>query len=308
MNEVQSFRLDEDHACRFRRISGEGFRLALEITRRCDFKCNHCFVKQEQIQPTTDEILNLIRQAGKLNCRKIIITGGEPLLRDDLEYIIKVATSQGILADLNSNLFNITPHRVKRLKEAGLQEASVSLYGGRLFHDELTGKKGSFEMALKGIDYFREVNIAVDVHGGIWNNMLPNIEELIDIAMKHGVSSISFFSLILSDSSTSTDEYKLSPDLALETIAKARVASSIPVRTIGLRKIRQGECVMGNGIYGIGADLLLRPCLLSSGKNFEGIDLHKNSLKQALSIIDEHICKGGWYPTCNPLTERLKNE
>jgi MoaA/NifB/PqqE/SkfB family radical SAM enzyme len=298
-----SERCHADRACRFRRISGSGFRLALEVTARCNLTCRHCFVQPNQSQPSTDEITGILRQAKQLGCRKLILTGGEPLLRPDLEQIIASAAALGILCDLNSNVYALTRERACALRTAGLQEASVSLYGADALHDALTGQKGSFERVLQGIDLFREVGITVDVHGAIWNEMLPDLNDLIDTVQTHGVSSISFFSLIPTGTRNGTDAYVLSPDLALKTIAQAREIFSLPIRTVGLRPLEKEDCVMGNGIYGIGADLHLRPCLLSRNKENTGIDLHTHNLREGFALLSQQIARGTWCTACYPPAE-----
>lgn len=309
MDVAKSERVNEDRACRFRRIAGTGFRLAMEVTRGCNLSCKHCFVQPDQNHPTTNELTDIIRQAKHLNCKKLIITGGEPLLRRDLEQIISAATAQGILVDLNSNCFNLTRARVDALKAAGLQETSVSLYGGRSIHDELTGRNGAFDHALRGIIFFREAGITVDVHGAIWNSMLPYIRDLVDTVQKHDVSSITFFSMIPAETRRDMDENILFPGLALKTIAQARACSSIPVRTVGLRQLDKDECAMGIGIYGLGADLRLRPCLLSRHRsNEEGIDLHIHSLQAAMSLLESRIKQGDWCAGCSPRTEGNPDE
>jgi MoaA/NifB/PqqE/SkfB family radical SAM enzyme len=306
MNGTTSERLNEDRGCRFRRIKSAGFRLAVEVTRRCNLSCNHCFVRPDQNQPSLNEITEVIQQAGKLNCQKLIITGGEPLLRQDIDQIIAAATSQGILVDLNSNFYNLTGARIKTLKAAGLQEASVSLYGGRCIHDGLTGRKGAFDQVLRGIVCALDAGIAVDVHGAIWNDMLPYVGDLIDTVQKIGVSSITFFSVLPKETKANQDKYSLFLALALKTIEEARVASSIPVRTVGLCRLAPGECAMGNGIYGLAADLQISPCLLSRRKNKRnGVDLHTQSLVSAMALLDVQIKHDEWCNACQRHAERI---
>jgi MoaA/NifB/PqqE/SkfB family radical SAM enzyme len=299
MDLALSERLHAERGCRFRRIAGPGFRLAFEITRRCNLRCRHCFVKQDQSHPSTGEILRLIRQAGDLHCRKLIVTGGEPLLRDDLEQFIAAAVEAGMLVDLNSNLFALTPERAAALREHGLQEASVSLYGGRHMHDELTQKQGAFDRALKGISWLREVGITVDVHGAIWDAMLPGMENLVMTVKKHGVHSISFFSLLPTGFWSRGEKYTLNPEKALIRVEQVRARVNIPIRTIGLRSPDRDECVMANGILGISADLQLKPCLLSLGQD-RGVDLHEKDLSTALEKVKKQVSQRMWQMACCP--------
>lgn len=305
MDTVHSERSVADRTCRFRRIDSDGFRLAFEVTRRCDLSCDHCFVQPGRQHPTTGEVTDLIRQGGQLRCRKLIVTGGEPLLRQDLEQIITAAVEEGMLVDLNSNLFSLTPKRTGALKAAGLQEASVSLYGGRQMHDELTRKKGAFDRALQGIEMLREADITVDVHGAVWNGMLPYIDDLVETARRYGVSSISFFRLLPAETRHWSGR-ELCPEDALEAVERARTSSSIPIRTVGLLPPERGECVMGNGIYGLGADLRLSPCLLSRRQE-RGIDMHTHRLREAIALLDAQVKRGEWHMACYPFAGEKAN-
>ena len=301
---LKSTRLNEDRACRFRRIKGAGFRLAMEVTRRCNLSCQHCFVQLDQNQPTLEELRDVIGQAKQLGCRKLIITGGEPLLRKDLEKIIKIAVGSGLLVDLNSNLFRLTRQRVNALKAAGLQEASVSLYGGREIHDALTQHVGAFDSTLRGIELIRDAGMTVDVHGAVWNDMLPYLPKLVDTIQKRGVSSVTFFSLIPGNRSGNAIIHTYSPALVMKAVSRIREFAAIPVRTVGLCPLQEGECVQGNGIFGIGADMRLKPCLLSEHtNNQEGIDLYSCSLKTAISLLSKQILECEWRAACNPSVE-----
>lgn len=303
MATVQSRRSDVDRTCRFRRIDGAGFRLALEVTRRCNLACRHCFVQPDHQHPATGELVALIQEAGRLGCRKLIVTGGEPLLRPDLEQIVATASECGALVDLNSNLYSLTRERVETLRASGLQEASASLYGGQEQHDELTGTKGSFDRALAGIDALRQAGVTVDVHGAIWDRMLPHLESLVETAARHGVSSITFFSLLPTASWSDMDGYTLSPGRALEVVERARASAPIPIRTIGLRPLQEGECAMADGIYGLDADLKLSPCLLSHSER-GGVDLRAHSFREGRALLETQIGRGDWRPACCPPAAR----
>jgi MoaA/NifB/PqqE/SkfB family radical SAM enzyme len=295
-----SERAAANRTCRFRRIDGGGFRLAFEVTRRCDLTCAHCFVGPTRPDPALEELVGLIRQAGPLGCRKLIVTGGEPLARCDLEAIVAAAVEQGMLVDLNSNLYSLTRQRAIALKSAGLQEASVSLYGGQRMHDELTRMPGAFERALHGMDLLREAAITVDVHGAIWDDMLCGVAELVETSRRHGAASISFFSVLPGRGRWDRNGYRLTPVRALEAVARACPPTGIPIRIIGLRPAEQEECVMAQGVYGVSVELRLVPCLLSS-RSQGGVDLRACGFAEAIEQLDEQIQRKEWRMACHPL-------
>ena len=105
MTEVKSNRIPDHRSCRFRRINQRGVRLALEVTRCCSFRCAHCFVPRDNQTPSLASLAPILERLNEICCKKVILTGGEPLLRSDLEDIVRVCAEQGILVDLNSTLY-----------------------------------------------------------------------------------------------------------------------------------------------------------------------------------------------------------
>jgi len=73
----------------------------LDITSRCNLKCLHCYqepyLTKKILEMTTEEIKNLIFQLAEMNISKIVISGGEPFLRNDLIQIIDYAFSKDII-------------------------------------------------------------------------------------------------------------------------------------------------------------------------------------------------------------------
>ena len=81
----------------------------------------------------------------------VSFTGGEPLLRTDLEELVKYANSIGLKVNLISNGTLLTEDRVLSLKEAGLRSAQISLESpDEKIHNSLTGAK-TFHLTVQGI-------------------------------------------------------------------------------------------------------------------------------------------------------------
>jgi MoaA/NifB/PqqE/SkfB family radical SAM enzyme len=85
---VVSLRASDDRTCRFRRMAGDRTRCALEVMHRCNLAWPHCFVPRDREEPPAGELLPILRQLAGVRCRKVILSGGEPLVRLDLESLI----------------------------------------------------------------------------------------------------------------------------------------------------------------------------------------------------------------------------
>ncbi len=92
-------------------------------------------------------------------------TGGEPLLREDLERLIEYAGKKRLRVNLISNGTLISPRRAKALRRAGLTTAQISLESPlEELHDSLCGARGAFERTLAGIRALQEAGIRVQTN------------------------------------------------------------------------------------------------------------------------------------------------
>lgn len=113
--------------------------LRISVTDRCNFRCVYCmpkevFDKNYRFLPRAEllsfeEIERVVQAAAKLGVTKIRLTGGEPLVRRDLEVLVsqirKVPGITDISMTTNASLLSLA--RAKSLRDAGLQRITVSL-------------------------------------------------------------------------------------------------------------------------------------------------------------------------------------
>lgn len=112
--------------------------LRLSVTQRCDLACPHCHREGQSPSPremTAEEIERLVRIAASIGVRKVKLTGGEPLLREDIVEI--VSRISPLLAEVSlttngSHLAEMASH----LGKAGLRRVNVSLH--TLNHDRFS--------------------------------------------------------------------------------------------------------------------------------------------------------------------------
>lgn len=112
--------------------------LRISVTDRCNFRCRYCMPKEvfgsdyaflpRQELLTFEEIIRLSRLFHQLGMQKIRLTGGEPLLRKDLEILVGMLRSAlpGVELALTTNGSILAP-KAAGLKEAGLDRVTVSL-------------------------------------------------------------------------------------------------------------------------------------------------------------------------------------
>jgi len=170
-------------------IDGHGRKvtyLRVSVTERCNFRCQYCmpekpfsWVPKENLL-SFDELFLFIKHAIDEGVTKIRITGGEPLLREDLDYFIRLIHDYKPDIDLalTTNGY-LLPAVAQRLKDAGLKRLNISLDSLRRETAHQIAQKDVLPQVLAGIDKAREVGLGVKL------NMVPlkgiNDDEILDI-------------------------------------------------------------------------------------------------------------------------------
>lgn len=105
--------------------------IRLEITSACNLDCQYCHNKDyanKENDLNTDEILKLIKNINQNNSiKKVLLTGGEPLMQKDIVEIISQLTNWGIKVDMVTNGISLTEKRLKELEDAGLKRIRLSI-------------------------------------------------------------------------------------------------------------------------------------------------------------------------------------
>ncbi|GAF81011.1 unnamed protein product, partial [marine sediment metagenome] len=165
--------------------------LIWELTRACNFKCEHCFSSSglpRRRELTTEEIKTALDCFADQKVFYINFTGGEPILRDDFFDILDYASKKRISIDFSTNGFLINPKTVELLLQTNVFQVQVSLDGIGDSHDNFRGVKGSFQRALDAIKLFRKANINVAISTTVNKKNMVEIPKLIDLSVDVGAS------------------------------------------------------------------------------------------------------------------------
>ena len=140
------------------------YNLFWETTLRCNAKCKHCGSRAgEKIdikdELNTEEIKKVFKSiSSKYDASKILInvTGGEPLVREDLFEVMKYATDLGFHWGITTNGMLINDDIIKKMKDTKLATMSISIDGLDTSHDEFRGIKGSYKKIIQNIEKLRQ--------------------------------------------------------------------------------------------------------------------------------------------------------
>jgi len=155
----------------WKRIKGKPIPISfnLEITARCNNNCRHCYInlpptdsvaKQEEM--SLKEIENIAEKARDLGCLWCLITGGEPLLRDDFADIYMMLKKKGFLVSVFTNACLITPEHITLFQDYPPRDIEVSVYGAtEATYEQVTRRKGSYKAFRRGLDLMFQNGIKV---------------------------------------------------------------------------------------------------------------------------------------------------
>ena len=160
--------------------------LRISLTERCNFRCQYCmpqkpfsWVPNENLL-SFDELFLFVKSAMDEGITKVRLTGGEPLLREDLDKFISMIYNHNPDVDLalTTNGY-LLPQTAKKLKDAGLKRLNISLDSLTPANAQKIAQKDVLSQVLKGIDKALEVGLGVKI------NMVPlkgiNDHEIVDI-------------------------------------------------------------------------------------------------------------------------------
>ncbi len=141
----------------------------LELTRRCNMKCVHCFLgSQHQARQeiskewTTAQWLHLLDDITAAGCLNVLLTGGEPLLRKDFTDIYRHAKNNGLLTIVftTGTLIETNASVLELFSELPPRSVEITLYGATAAtYESITGVKGSFNRCLAGIRQLLDIGV-----------------------------------------------------------------------------------------------------------------------------------------------------
>jgi radical SAM protein len=175
-----------------------------ESTIACDLDCKHCraeaIPERSPFELNTDEVKEFLRDVKKLGSH-LIISGGDPLKREDLFDIISYAREIGIPVGVTPTTSPLATYEaLKRMKDLGIFALGISLDGAtEESQDSFRGVDGTFKNSIRVLGYAKELNIPVQVNTTCTKETMLEIEGIYDLlseSFSPPVSRWSIFFLI----------------------------------------------------------------------------------------------------------------
>jgi len=198
------------------------------VTKACNLNCIHCYAGAGAGRPAVEELSNedgvrLIDDLASFGVPVILFSGGEPLMRPDLNELASYAVGKGLRAVISTNGTLITEQRARELKGIGLSYVGVSLDGLEAVNDRFRGKSGAFALAMRGIKNSMEAGLKVGLRFTINKHNAEEISNIFDLLEKYRIPRVCFYHLVYAgrgsqmiDQDLSLDETRGAVDLIMD--------------------------------------------------------------------------------------------
>ena len=288
-----------------RKVTG----LRIAITSRCNMSCLYCHHEGEEPgegsrEMSAGEIVKVICAGADLGVKRVKFTGGEPLLRTDLESILE-RLPEGLEISLTTN-GTLLAERAKSLAEAGLGRVNVSLDSlrPRVYSRITGGTEEDFHRVLLGIEAAIEAGLVpVKVNMVVLKDNEDEVWDMMEFAMGRGVILQLIEQLDLSGSGLGGDLLRIERELEdradqiiTRDLHRRRKYFIDGAEVEVVRPIDNTEFCANCTRLRVTSDGKLKPCLL---RNDNLVDLGSADLEETKRLIEKatllrspYFCEG----------------
>jgi radical SAM protein len=170
-----------------------------ESTRACDLACVHCRAaaqpRRNRFELSTEEGYELIDQIAELKPKVFVLTGGDPLKRDDTFDFIRYAREKGLEPSLTPSATPLlTEEAVSKMKDHGLGRIAISLDASNARdHDAFRRVEGSYDLTMRAIRRAVAEKIPVQINTTVTRRTVDDLPNMVPLLTDLGITMWSVF-------------------------------------------------------------------------------------------------------------------
>lgn len=162
-----------------------------ELTHRCPLACPYCSNPVDLVRRSgelsTQEWVDVFRQAADLGVLHLHLSGGEPAARRDLEELVASSTGADLYSNLITSGVGLTQARLEKLAANGLDHVQLSLQGvDHETADLYGGYKGGFDRKIAVAGWTVELGLPLTINAVMHRHNLVTLDRMIDLAVELG--------------------------------------------------------------------------------------------------------------------------
>jgi radical SAM protein with 4Fe4S-binding SPASM domain len=143
---------------------------------------------------STEESFTVIDQICEIGKPVLVLSGGEPLLREDVFAIARYGTERGLRMVMGTSGYLLDQDMAKKLHEAGIRAVAISIDSADpSVHDAFRGSEGVWERAVRAIRFCHDENIGVQINISVMRSAMSDVREVIEVGTSLGVRDFQIF-------------------------------------------------------------------------------------------------------------------
>src|SRR3954452_7809787 len=172
------------------------YTLVAELTYRCPLHCPYCSNPVDigagrwRAELETEHWTRVFREARALGVLQLALTGGEPMLRRDLDELVAAGRAAGLYSTLVTAGTRFTPERAAELKDAGLDHVQVSIQSPDPEENDRIAGIRSFDRKMAAARAVRELGLPLTINCVLHRQNLDRIEEILQLTEDLGAQRL----------------------------------------------------------------------------------------------------------------------
>jgi len=164
--------------------------LLAEVTYKCPLHCVFCYnpVDYTQYGPelSTEEWLRVLREGREIGCTQLGFSGGEPLMRDDLEIMVAEARKLGYYSNLITSGVGLTEKRISAFKQGGLDHIQLSFQDSTREINDFISSTKTFELKSKVAKLIKQHEYPMVLNVVLHRMNIDHIQQILEMAEAMG--------------------------------------------------------------------------------------------------------------------------
>jgi pyrroloquinoline quinone biosynthesis protein E len=276
------------------------YTLVAELTYRCPLQCVYCSnpvdLDRHRRELDTADWVRVVEEAEALGVVQLNLTGGEPLLRDDLEVIVAAARRREMYTNLITSAVPLTRQRLGALKEAGLDAVQISVQDSTAAGSEAVAGVDRFDAKMAAAAWTTSLGLPLTINVVLHRDNVGQVGEFIALAEHLGAERVElantqYLGWALANRAKlmpAQEELERARSLADEARARLRGKMEVLFVLPDYHAGRPRACMDGWGrrFIVVAPDGLVLPC--HAAHTLPGFDFPR---------ADEHSLQHAWYET-----------
>lgn len=169
--------------------------LLAELTYACPLQCPYCsnplqLPTSRKQELSTEQWISVMQQARELGAVQLGFSGGEPLVRPDLEILVEEATRLGFYCNLITSAVGLTSERLTRLRDNGLNHIQISFQGSDRETNAKFGGTDSFEHKLAMTKEAIALGVPLGLNFVLHRHNIHQVEDFLQLAEALGAEFV----------------------------------------------------------------------------------------------------------------------